>query len=215
MAKFKSNIEALIKVNTKDDVVDWTNIDSVLNNDIDKYNSSKQPDMEALKIKHNAEYETTLFKGLEIEGVTNQDQFKSHVDTLKNSTDTNADLVTKLQGELDTKTKEYETMDEKFNNIKVDNAKVVFKLDIVEENFNPKYENMVQLEYQTLTKDLEQFDKKDIFAKIKENFPEFDKDYVAGVKNFGNKKPNDNKTPGFGGNKQTANGFYGNKVKPN
>jgi hypothetical protein len=62
-----------------------------------------------------------------------------------------------------------------------------------------------------MTKDLKEFDKKDIFKQIGEKFPEYKNDFVSGTDNFGNRKPNDNKKHTFGGKKDDK-GFYGGKV---
>jgi hypothetical protein len=206
---FKTNIEDLITKNTQDGNVDYSVINEQLNEQINKYNSSRQPDIEKLKTQYRTEYEQEIFKGLEIDGVTNQESFMNHVSTIKQSTDENANKVTELQGKLSETQKLYETMETKYKDVEKNYNKSSFKLDIHEQKYNPKYMNAIQAEFKARTEGLEEFDKADIHKAIKEDFPEFA--ITQQKTNFGNRKPNDNKVQGFG-NKKTNNGFYGGKV---
>jgi hypothetical protein len=209
--KFETDFEKLFEKHKTDDGYDFAGIKEEIKIDLDKYNSARQPNIDELKTKHKTEFETDFFKGLEIDGVTNQEQFKTHVDTIKNSTDANAKEVTRLTGELDTKAKEFETMETDYTKSKTESAKMAFKLDIIDEEFSSRFENAVKGEFETMTKDLKEFDKKDIFKQIGEKFPEYKNDFVSGTDNFGNRKPNDNKKHTFGGKKDDK-GFYGGKV---
>ena len=211
--KFGTDFEKLFEKHKTDDGYNFAGIKEEVQIDLDKYNSARQPNIDELKTKHRTEFETDFFKGLEIDGVTNQEQFKTHVDTISKSTDDNAKEVTRLTGELATKAKDFETMETDFTKSKSESAKMAFKLDIIDEDFGSRFENAVKGEFESMTKDLKEFDKKDIFKQISEKFPEYKNDFVAGTDNFGNRKPADNNKAGFGDTKDDQKGkFFGGKV---
>jgi len=207
------DIKKLIEKYTVEGVLNEQDANNDLQNQLNGILAKNKPNEEDMKTKFKSEFENDIFKGLGIEGITNTEQFKTHVETISKSTDENARLVTKLQNDLTEKVTAYETLETNLKTTKSESETSAFKLDVYEEKYNPKYMTSIKAEFESMTKDLEEFDKKDIHSKLKEKFPEFISGFNADS-NFGNRKPNDNRKPGFG-NSDSKPGFYGNKVNPN
>lgn len=87
-AKFNAGIENLLKTHTNEDgAVDYEALNTDLNEQIAKYNSKNQPDMDKLKAEAYDLAKTDFIKGLKIDGVENENQLKAHISNLSSNED--------------------------------------------------------------------------------------------------------------------------------
>lgn len=208
--KFVLNSEKLIAEFTKDDAVDYSKLNESIQTQVNGFLAKSKPDEKELKTKFKTEIETEIFSELKIEGVTNGDQFNSHVETLSKSTDENGKKVTELNGLITVKDDELKKLQDSMNDIVKSSKTNEFKADVYENGFNPKFLNSVQAEFQAKTSGKDEFDKKEVYDNIKKEFPEFVNSQTA--VNLGNQKPPGNAIKGFGDVKKDGQGFFGGKV---